>query len=727
MAKTSRASSLGKHLAALFFAVVAAAAISLNAGSVQTAYADELITDASCTVVDPVASTNPDFVGTSGDTSKYTVTVNQWYLDVGDRPDLSPSDVFDGNKPYRVRIEFKPLDGYYFDDSTIFTINGKSTSTVGGGGKDWTIESDQLISTGTLIENANCTVKTPIPGAHPDFAPVSNDSSKYSVVTLMWYAYEEGYPELTATDTFENGKRYCVRILFDPQPGYYFDDDSKLTINGEATSLVGMNARVQELSGLYASSRPTGFYVVTAGALNVRSGPWQSATRVAGLSYGDVVEVVEVQGIWLGLAPDASTWVNGNYLALTYSPETAINPTEYTITAGALNVRADISTESERIGGLKAGDKILATGERIGADGKVWLVLDYEDVNGSHQLGYIMSDYTDAEKFVFDMPVAHIDFPGIDDDIASHAVDPSFAQPLIAHEGEVAVAGENAFLNADGDVVVTVFPDDGTNFSTLTADEVGLPAGSSLIVKSLALNADGSVAVTLTEAKPSLSVRLSPTSTSPYAFGDTVTFDVSVENDGNIDLTDVVVKSALTGDEWAVASLAPGETAKFSASYVVAYADVEAGKVLPAGSASAANATSKETDVKVENVDATVVAMPATLTFDLAGGALDGKTGTVTVAANVGQTISLPAAPTREGYTFKCWRGSEYAAGAEYVVEGDHPFTAEWVEATKPAVPATGDSNGWLVFGLAIAAFVALCIIVAYAIKGHKIKGRHVR
>jgi len=34
----------------------------------------------------------------------------------------------------------------------------------------------------------------------------------------------------------------------------------------------------------------------------------------------------------------------------------------------------------------------------------------------------------------------------------------------------------------------------------------------------------------------------------------------------------------------------------------------------------------------------------ATLTFDLAGGTLDGKTGTVTVEANVGDTIKLPAA-----------------------------------------------------------------------------------
>ena len=38
---------------------------------------------------------------------------------------------------------------------------------------------------------------------------------------------------------------------------------------------------------------------------------------------------------------------------------------------------------------------------------------------------------------------------------------------------------------------------------------------------------------------------------------------------------------------------------------------------------------------------------------DLAGGTLGGKTGKVTVEASVGDTIKLPGAPTRSGYTFK--------------------------------------------------------------------------
>ena len=80
----------------------------------------------------------------------------------------------------------------------------------------------------------------------------------------------------------------------------------------------------------------------------------------------------------------------------------------------------------------------------------------------------------------------------------------------------------------------------------------------------------------------------------------------------------------------------------------------------------------------------------ATLTFDLAGGTLDGKTGTVTVEANVGDTIKLPGAPTKKGYAFKFWKGSEYAARAEYKVEGDHAFAAEWAAFHT----VTFDANG---------------------------------
>lgn len=85
-----------------------------------------------------------------------------------------------------------------------------------------------------------------------------------------------------------------------------------------------------------------------------------------------------------------------------------------------------------------------------------------------------------------------------------------------------------------------------------------------------------------------------------------------------------------------------------------------------------------------------------TLTFDLSGGTLNGKTGTYTMECEYGSTIRLPEAPVKEGCKFLYWKGSKYEAGAEYIVKGAHNFTAVWEETS----PQTGDSTNagfWVV------------------------------
>ena len=131
----------------------------------------------------------------------------------------------------------------------------------------------------------------------------------------------------------------------------------------------------------------------------------------------------------------------------------------------------------------------------------------------------------------------------------------------------------------------------------------------------------------------------------------------------------------------------------------------------------------------------------ATLTFDLGGGTLDGKTGTLTVVANVGDTIKLPGAPTRSGYTFQYWKGSQYGAGADYKVEGDHSFTAVWEKKAsgnkastnkggttkkannsgKAALAKTGDPSSASLAPLAVGAGVAL--VAAGAVLARRRRG----
>jgi|GEM_PF-2857349 len=141
----------------------------------------------------------------------------------------------------------------------------------------------------------------------------------------------------------------------------------------------------------------------------------------------------------------------------------------------------------------------------------------------------------------------------------------------------------------------------------------------------------------------------------------------------------------------------------------------------------------------------------ALLTFDLGDGTLDGQTGSITLRANEGDVIEMPAAPTREGYTFKYWKGSEFYPGDKYKVEGSHAFSAVWEKKssdskggsdtegsgangtespsapsalTKASSPSAGDALGGLVGALVAVAACALCLAIAVAFRRRNLSGR---
>ena len=64
-----------------------------------------------------------------------------------------------------------------------------------------------------------------------------------------------------------------------------------------------------------------------------------------------------------------------------------------------------------------------------------------------------------------------------------------------------------------------------------------------------------------------------------YVLDEVITYKITVKNDGNVTLTDVMVTDELTGDNWTIASLAPGASEEFTASHVVTTDDVVAGSV----------------------------------------------------------------------------------------------------------------------------------------------------
>ena len=82
-----------------------------------------------------------------------------------------------------------------------------------------------------------------------------------------------------------------------------------------------------------------------------------------------------------------------------------------------------------------------------------------------------------------------------------------------------------------------------------------------------------------------------------YVLDETITYKITVTNDGNLTITDIKVTDELTGNvgdkAWTIASLAPNATQEFTASYTVTDADVKNGNVV---NNAAATGTSPDPD-----------------------------------------------------------------------------------------------------------------------------------
>ncbi|SEH54811.1 MULTISPECIES: LPXTG cell wall anchor domain-containing protein [Atopobiaceae] len=78
------------------------------------------------------------------------------------------------------------------------------------------------------------------------------------------------------------------------------------------------------------------------------------------------------------------------------------------------------------------------------------------------------------------------------------------------------------------------------------------------------------------------------------------------------------------------------------------------------------------------------------LSFDPTGGRWDDGTDAVRkYEPALESEFAIIDAPTRDGYTFECWEGSEYQPGQQYHADSDHVFTAKW----KKNDSSSGDDN----------------------------------
>ncbi|MBQ6236052.1 MAG: hypothetical protein IJK54_09050, partial [Clostridia bacterium] len=96
-----------------------------------------------------------------------------------------------------------------------------------------------------------------------------------------------------------------------------------------------------------------------------------------------------------------------------------------------------------------------------------------------------------------------------------------------------------------------------------------------------------------------------PANGSTYALGETITYKITVTNDGNVTLTNVTITDELTGDTWTIASLAPGASEEFTATHTVTADDVVAGSVTNAVAATAIDPENEEVNGNASVTDET--------------------------------------------------------------------------------------------------------------------------
>ena len=176
------------------------------------------------------------------------------------------------------------------------------------------------------------------------------------------------------------------------------------------------------------------------------------------------------------------------------------------------------------------------------------------------------------------------------------------------HTGETEYKFDNLVEGHVGTITYT--PAKGTNAGDYTGsfgNDLKVMAGKKDVTGNYKLveKTPGKLTIILEEINDQahLTIEKITTSETPeegYALGDTIEYKITATNDGTLPLTNIVVTDKLTGDEWTVDSLAPGESKDFTARYTVTEADVLAKEVVNVATATATSPDPDEPEVPVD-------------------------------------------------------------------------------------------------------------------------------
>ncbi|MCI8538322.1 MAG: DUF11 domain-containing protein [Oscillospiraceae bacterium] len=184
---------------------------------------------------------------------------------------------------------------------------------------------------------------------------------------------------------------------------------------------------------------------------------------------------------------------------------------------------------------------------------------------------------------------------------------------------------------------------------------------------------------------PEVDVTKTPEKTE-YQAGDTITWTITVENNGFAAAEGLVLTDALEGvtivPDVGTFDLGIGESKTFTATLENAPEGTYTNKVTVTGNT---NEGSKPVEAEAPPVTVEEAEKSITLSYDALGGegAPEPETKTVKVGESAVFTVSTEE-PTREGYTFKGWQKGTAVVTGELTIDKDTTLYAKWEKDPTP-------------------------------------------
>lgn len=192
---------------------------------------DELVPEVSFYVDKPEFGKTPDTTVEIPADAGYEVSDVSWFT--GDDASNTVT-TFGLGEEYSVTAKITARDGYVFDADTGVVVNREGAATV------TSFDSKELVVTYNfgeieprmLPQNLGFTVQHPRGGEEPNYN-VTKDSADCDV-TVTWSKSESALN--AAQDSigkYVEGEKYTARFTVTPRPGYVFDPNTVITLNGE--------------------------------------------------------------------------------------------------------------------------------------------------------------------------------------------------------------------------------------------------------------------------------------------------------------------------------------------------------------------------------------------------------------------------------------------------------------------------------------------------------------